>query len=284
MILVVISAVTMLLLAILMAVILGWAKQAFHVDIDPRVEKIIEALPDANCGACGYAGCADYAEAVAAGKADIMLCPVGGESCAAELAEIMGIEVGAVIPDRPIVKCGAREHQRKQRHAYIGERTCKASTNVAGVQGCTFGCLGFGDCVVACDYDAIHIIDGLAVVDYAKCIGCAACARACPRLIIEMVAFQSDDVIKVACSNHDDGKTVKAVCEVGCIGCSKCGKMSEVFKIDDNLASVDYEEFYKDKLEESQEAARSCPTNCIVMTGKSWPADSQVETPQPAES
>jgi Na+-translocating ferredoxin:NAD+ oxidoreductase subunit B len=262
------SALIMLVLAIVMAVVLGWAKQAFHVEIDPRVEQIDDALPAANCGACGYAGCMEYAEAVAAGDAPVTLCTVGGADVAEKVAAIMGVEAGEIVAARAVVKCGAKLSDRLQRNEYLGERTCSAATNVAGVQGCTYGCLGFGDCVAACDYDAIHIVDGLAVVDYEKCIGCAACVRACPRNIIEMVDFESDAVVKVACSSRDDGKTVKSVCQVGCIACKRCAKESDVFLVEDNLASVCYEKYDPAQLEDVQKAIESCPTNCIVMAGK----------------
>lgn len=265
MIIVIASAVIMLVLAIVMAVVLGWAKQAFHVEIDPRVEKIDEALPGVNCGACGYAGCMEYAEAVAAGEAPVTLCTVGGAEVVEEVAAIMGVEAGKIVAARAVVKCGAALEQRLQRNDYLGERTCTAANNVAGVQGCMYGCLGFGDCVAACDYDAIHIIDGLAVVDYEKCIGCAACARACPRNIIEMVDFESNAVVKVACSNQDDAKTVKSVCQVGCIGCKKCAKASPVFLIEGNLAEVCYEKYDPENLEDVQKAIEGCPTNCITM-------------------
>lgn len=268
MIVIVVSALIMLVIAILMAVVLGWAKQAFHVEVDPRVDEINDALPDANCGACGYAGCMEYAEAVAAGEAPIYKCPVGGEDVAEKLAAIMGVELDAVITDRPIVKCGARVEQRLKRNDYKGEQTCGAASDVAGVQGCMYGCLGFGDCVAACDYDAIHIIDGLAVVDYGKCIGCAACARACPREIIEMISFESDAVVKVACSNKDDAKTVKSVCEVGCIGCRKCQKESPLFLVEDNLATVCYEKYDPNDIEDVRRAIEGCPTQCIAMAGR----------------
>lgn len=262
------AAITMLLLAVLMAVVLGWAKQAFHVEVDPRVEKINEALPDANCGACGYAGCNDYAEAVVAGKAPPDFCTVGGPECAEMVGEIMGMEVEATYPSRPIVKCGATEDKRLQRHEYLGEKTCAAANNIAGVQGCMYGCLGFGDCVEACDYDAIHIVDGLAVVDYEKCVGCAACEKACPRNIIEMIDYKADDMMKVACSNRDGAKTVKAVCEVGCIACNRCAKESDLFKVEDNVARIDYDNYDPEDLDSARQALEKCPTNCIAMSGK----------------
>lgn len=268
MILIIASAVIMLVLAIVMALVLGWAKDAFHVEVDPRVEKIDQALPGANCGACGYAGCMEYAEAVVAGEAAVTLCTVGGADVAAAVAEIMGIEADAVVKEMAVVNCGATLEQRKQRNEYLGEKTCAAASSVAGVQGCMYGCLGFGDCVVSCDYDAIHIVDGLAVVDYRKCVGCAACVKACPRNIIEMVAFDGDDIVKVACSNKDGGKAVKTVCEVGCIACKRCEKESPVFLVEDNLARVCHEKFVPEAGEGVKQAIEKCPTDCILICAK----------------
>ena len=151
------SAATMLVMAIVLSYILGWANKAFHVEVDPKVEAINEALPAANCGGCGYVGCGEYAEAVAAGEVPVNKCTVGGESCAAELAEIMGVEVTESYPYRPVVHCGARLDDRLQRSQYIGEQRCAPANLVTGIQGCTYGCLGFGDCYRACNFDAIEM-------------------------------------------------------------------------------------------------------------------------------
>ena len=180
------AAGAMFVLAIAMAMVLGWANQAFAVYVDPRVEALIAALPGANCGGCGCVGCNEYAEAVAAGKLGPDRCPVGGASVAAKAAAIMGVEIEQSRPYRPIVHCRAHTGDRLKRVPYIGEQTCSGANVVAGVQGCTYGCLGLGDCVRACDFDAIHVIDGLATVDYQKCTGCGACARVCPRNALQV--------------------------------------------------------------------------------------------------
>jgi RnfABCDGE-type electron transport complex B subunit len=175
-----IAAGTMLGMAVIMSYILGWANKKFHVEVDARVEAVIEALPGANCGGCGFLGCSEYAVAIVTDNAPVNKCPVGGEACAIAVGAIMGVEVGETIPHRAVVHCGATLKDRLGRTEYKGERRCAAATLVAGVQGCTFGCLGFGDCVEACKYDAIHVEDGLAVVNYDHCIGCGACVKACP--------------------------------------------------------------------------------------------------------
>ena len=143
------AAGTMLTLAVFMAYVLGWANQAFHVEVDPHVEEVTNALPGANCGGCGCVGCSEFAEAVVAGTCPPDGCPVGGESCAKKIAEILGVGLEPSWPYRPIVHCGATCDQKLKKHEYHGERTCISANLVAGLQGCTYGCLGLGDCQVS---------------------------------------------------------------------------------------------------------------------------------------
>jgi Na+-translocating ferredoxin:NAD+ oxidoreductase subunit B len=265
---VILAAGTMLALALFMAFVLGWANEAFHVDVDPKVEAVNEALPGANCGGCGYVGCNEYAEAVVAGQIPPDKCTVGGASCATALANILGIELGESYPYRPAVHCGATYEQRLKRHEYRGEQTCRTANLIAGVQGCTYGCMGFGDCTRVCAFDAIHIIDGLATVDYDACVGCGACERACPRHIISMVPFKSEQMLIVACSNQDFGKDVKAVCKVGCIGCKGCAKRSELFEVTDNIPRIDYDKYDPETMEAAQVAIEKCPMKRLTVVGK----------------
>ncbi len=212
---IILAAATMILLALAFSLVLGWANVRFRVVQDPRIDQVEAALPGANCGGCGYAGCAEFARAVVAGEAAPDGCPVGGADTAQAIAEILGISVDDSAPYRPVVHCAADYDNRLQRADYRGEPTCAAANVIGDVQGCAYGCLGFGDCVRACDYDAIHIVNGLAVVDYEKCVGCGACERACPRHIISMVPFKADRMLVVACSNHDPARQVRQVCKVG---------------------------------------------------------------------
>ncbi len=267
------AAGTMLLLAMLMTYVLGKASIAWHVEEDPRVEQVLEALPGVNCGGCGYANCHEYAEAVVSGEVDIDRCSVGGVSCMTALANILGIEAQANWPSRPIVHCGAKADDRLKKNPYGGEPTCGTANLVSGVQGCAYGCLGLGDCERACPFDAIHVIDGLAVVDYVKCTGCGKCAQVCPRNIISMVPFKADRVIAVGCSNLDPGKHVRAVCKVGCIGCGLCRKASDLFGLEDNLARLDYEQYDPQRHDELLAAAEKCPMKTIVEIGKPTDAD-----------
>ncbi|ACN15477.1 RnfB [Desulforapulum autotrophicum HRM2] len=263
-----IAAGTMLGMAVIMSYILGWANKKFHVEVDARVEAVIETLPGANCGGCGYLGCSEYAVAIVTDNAPVNKCPVGGEACALAVGAIMGVEVGETIPHRAVVHCGATLEDRLGRTEYKGERRCAAATLVAGVQGCTFGCLGFGDCVEACKYDAIHVEDGLAVVNYDHCIGCGACVKACPRSIITMADFHEPEIPMVLCSNRDKGKDVTQVCNKGCIGCKACVKVSELFTMNKDLAVADHDAFRKELADNALEAVEKCPKKCIGFIGK----------------
>ena len=262
----ILAALVLALLAIAVGYVLGWANRAFHVEVDPKVEAILEALPGANCGGCGFVGCAEYAEAVAKGDADVALCAPGGAGCAERLAQIMGVAVSESLPYRAVVHCAANTDQRLQRMPYHGEPTCQAANLVAGVQGCTYGCLGLDDCTRACKYDAIHVVEGLATVDYEKCIGCKACARACPRNIITMVPFKSDRMLVVACSNQDTGPDVKAVCELGCIGCQGCSRRADQVEMDGSLPVIDYDQYSSES--DFQVALGKCPRASLILVGK----------------
>ncbi len=271
----ILGAAALLLLAVAMACVLGWANQAFHVEVDPRVETLNDALPGANCGGCGYVGCREYAEAVAAGQAELTLCAPGGASCAKQLAAILGTEVTPSYPYRAVVHCAARRDQRLPvpKPQYMGERTCTAANLVSGFQGCTYGCLGLGDCVRACAYDAIHTVEGLATVDYDACIGCKACAEACPRNIISMVPFKAERMLVVACSNRDSGPAVKAVCPVGCISCSLCAKKSERMQMDNGLPVIDYDHYQEEC--DFAESIEKCRRESLVFVGN--PSSKELE-------
>lgn len=262
------SASVLFGMAIILTYILGWASKAFHVHVDPRQEEVLEALPGANCGGCGHAGCSSFAAAVVEGEAEVTGCTAGGEACAEALAKIMGIEARDSFPTRPIVHCGATFDDRLQRVEYFGEKRCAAANLVTGVQGCIYGCLGFGDCQTACEFDSIHVIDGLATVDYDKCIGCGACARVCPRNIITITSFVADRMLAVTCSNQDPGPDVKRVCKVGCLGCKSCQRASNLFKIENNLSTINYGEYSPEELEKAVIASKRCARHRLAFVGK----------------
>ncbi len=270
---IILSAGALLALAMILSYILGWANTVFHVVVDPRIESVLTTLPGVNCGGCGYIGCGEYAEAVVAGES-VNKCTVGGSGCAEALADIMGVTTTVSFPLRPIVHCGAHLSDRLGRNPYKGERCCAAANLVADVQGCTYGCLGIGDCAQACDYDAIHVIDGLATVTYENCVGCGACARVCPRNIITVTPFKADRMLAVTCSNKDAGKDVTRVCRVGCIGCGACARISSLFTIENQLSTINYDEYTPECSLEVMEACEKCPRKRLVFVGKHPTADS----------
>ncbi|MBN1906429.1 MAG: RnfABCDGE type electron transport complex subunit B [Deltaproteobacteria bacterium] len=263
-----IAACTLVILSVIISYILGWANIRFKVETDPKVESVLEALPGANCGGCGYIGCSDYAAAIVNNNVPVNKCSVGGESCALKVAGIMGVDPGQMIKSYAIVHCGSGLSERLLRTVYHGEKTCIGANQVAGIQGCTYGCLGFGDCVQACKYGAIHVIDGLATVDYKKCTGCGACARVCPRGIIAIVPFNENSIPVVACSNKDSGKESKEVCERACIGCKACSKISDIFIVEGSLSRADYSAYSDSKHEDVLKATEKCPTKCIRFAGR----------------
>jgi len=262
------AGAAMLLLGVAMSWILGWANKTFHVEVDPRVAQAIDILPGANCGGCGFVGCAEYAEAVVAGEAPPDKCPVGGQACAAALAKLLSIELKESYPYRPVVHCGASYDQRLKRSEYRGEMTCTSANLIADVQGCAYGCLGLGDCQTACPFDAIHMNNGLAEVDYEKCTGCGKCAEACPRNIIHMVPFKAEKMLVIKCSNRDFGKDVKAVCKVGCLGCKACSKLSEMVHMEGNLPKIDYDKYDPQHTAAFEGLLTKCPMKNFVYVGK----------------
>jgi RnfABCDGE-type electron transport complex B subunit len=266
------SGGVMFALAGAVGVVLGWANEAFHVEEDPRLAPIKAALPGANCGGCGFLGCADFAEAVLSGAVAPDQCPAGGRSTAEAIAQVLGIDYQAGWPLRPVVHCGANREQRVGSGAYRGEASCASANLVAGVQDCVYGCLGFGDCAQVCAWDAIDVGDGLARIDYDACTGCGACADTCPRNLISLVPFKADRMMVVACSNRDKGPDVRKVCRVGCIGCSACSRASDLFSLQDDLAQIDYDRYDPDCLGEAGAAMEACPMKGIVTLGQSAPA------------
>lgn len=289
-ILIALAAGVMLLLAVGASWALGWANRALAVPVDARVEQITLALPGANCGGCGFVGCAEYAEAVVHAGAAANLCPVGGPSVAQTVADIMGISLDERLPYRPVVHCAATREQKLGRHVYRGERTCASANLVAGVMGCTYGCLAMGDCVRACKFDAIHLLDDRVEVDYEKCVGCGACARVCPRKVITMVPFKAEQMFVVACSNKDFGKDVRAVCQVGCIGCRACTRVSNgLFEVKDNIAVIDYDKYDPAVIDDVMSLVlEKCPMKSLVKIGKPTPKDLQAvrdeELPNPVQA
>ncbi|OHB61351.1 MAG: hypothetical protein A2168_06430 [Planctomycetes bacterium RBG_13_50_24] len=252
------------------ALVLLIASVKLKVVVEPKVEEIHHALPNLDCGACGFAGCGQYANAVLKDPGLLGKCAPGGAVTSSKIADILNLQISDSGPQKkPIVHCRAYAEDKSMYAKYQGIRSCTAANALANVQACAFGCLGFGDCTRACKFDALHIIDDLATVDYEKCTGCTACSKACPRYLIEMVPFRHENMMTVACSSKETGKSTRAICKVGCIGCGLCAKQSDLFIVEENLARFDYSQYQMTEKEET--AMNKCPTRVIIYRGKTAP-------------
>ena len=240
---------------------LGLAGKAFAVEVDPREEAIIGVLPGNNCGGCGYAGCSGLAAAIVNGQAEVGACPVGGAPIAALIAEIMGQEAGEQIRTTAFVKCAGTCDKVGQDYEYYGIEDCKVASMVQnnGPKACDFGCLGYGSCVKACPFEAIHIVDGIAVVDKEACKSCGKCVASCPKHLIEIVPCEQKHLVQ--CNSMDKGKDVMAACKVGCIGCKLCERVcpSDAVTVENNIAHIDSEKCTNCGL-----CAEKCPKKIIL--------------------
>lgn len=262
------SIVSLSAIGLVSAVVLYFVARKFRVIEDPRIGEVEEALPAANCGGCGYPGCRNFAEALVK-KAeqeksiDGMYCPVGGAEVMKKVSAILGLEAAEVEPLIAVVRCNGSYANAPVKVRYEGPATCAFAHNLyAGESGCPFGCLGLGDCVAACTFDAIHIDmeTGLPVVND-KCVACGACVKACPRNIIELrPKGKKDRRIYVCCINEEKGGPARKNCSVACIGCGKCAEVCpfDAITVQNNLAYIDP---IKCKL--CRKCVEVCPTNAI---------------------
>ena len=229
-------------LGILLGVLLAVASRVFAVKADERVEKISEALPGANCGGCGYSGCAARAEAIVKGEAPANACRAGGAACAAKIGEIMGVTVTAQTPVRARVLCSGECGKAKEKSRYEGVQDCIAADRMYGSDKlCVYGCMGLGTCAGVCKYGAITVSDGIARVDPGKCTGCGACASVCPKHLIALVPVTAH--YAVDCHSGEPGALTRKTCDAGCIGCRICEKNcpAQAIRVENNLAAIDYE-------------------------------------------
>lgn len=253
------AVLTLTVLGLLFGLLLAVGSKIFAVEQDERIPQVQECLPGANCGGCGYAGCANLAEAIVNGEAAVNTCPVGGAETAQKIAEIMGVEAGETVKMTAYVRCsGGNNASRK--YDYVGAIDCLAAMKVAGGPlECTFGCLGYGSCAKVCPNDAISIVDGKAVVNSDACIACGKCVGACPRNIIAIVP--ANNKTHVACVSKAKGGEVRKICQVGCIGCGICVKNCphEAIAVVDNVARIDYS-----KCQDCGKCAEVCPRKIIT--------------------
>lgn len=245
---------------IVIGVLLGVASEKFKVEVDEREVLVREELPGNNCGGCGYAGCDALAKAIVEGKAAVNQCPVGGNAVGDKIAAIMGVEAGTSVKKVAFVKCKGTCDKAVTQYHYYGIDDCVKMSVVpaAGSKACSYGCLGSGSCVKACQFDAIHIVDGVAVVDKEKCVACGKCVETCPRGLITLVPYSAEHLVQ--CNSHDKGPDVKKKCDAGCIGCTLCTKQCEndAIHMDNNLAVIDYE-----KCTNCGKCAAKCPAKVI---------------------
>lgn len=249
------------LMGVVVAVLLGFASQAFAVPVDPKVAAIEEALPGINCGACGYPGCAGCAAAIAAGEAPVNACVVGGEATADVVADIMGTDADSSTKMVASVQCRGTCDNVSEIYEYDGQQNCTIMAySFGGNKSCSFACIGCGDCQDVCEFDAIRMVDGVSVIDKDKCTACMQCINTCPKHVIELVPY--DAPAQINCSNPKFGKDVSANCKIGCIGCGVCTKLApESFQLDGKLARPTYNEAYD--LDKIKQAAEKCPAKCI---------------------
>lgn len=237
----------------------------FHVEKDERLDKITEALPGANCGGCGYAGCEDYAAAILGGeKTD--LCNSGGEKSASLINKVMGTSSDTPMRKKvAFIRCQGDLSKAEETFVFKGTATCKSSNRFySGSRRCPFGCLGLGDCKASCPYDAITICEGLARVNPEKCVGCGICVGECPNNLI--IIKDKEEVINIACNCDLTGKETRENCKSGCIGCRLCEKNcpSGAVTVQNNIAVIDYKKCTSCGL-----CVSNCPSKTIVDIRKS---------------
>lgn len=260
-----ISVVSLGTIGTVAAIILYMVAQKFKVVEDPRIDLVADSLPGANCGGCGLAGCRALAEAIVKAESlEGMNCPPGGNAVMKDIAALLGLVAEERDPMIAVVCCNGSRENSPPKVIYDSHMTCAfAHSLFAGEGGCPYGCLGCGDCVQACTFDAMFMNPetGLPVILDDKCMACEACVKACPRKIIEMrKKGKKDRRIFVSCINKEKGGPARKNCAVACIGCGKCVKECkfDAITMENNLAWIDY-----NKCTLCRKCAPVCPTNAI---------------------
>ncbi|MBP3355621.1 MAG: Fe-S cluster domain-containing protein [Rikenellaceae bacterium] len=261
-----ITILTLCALGVLAAAILYVVAQKFKVYEDPRIDDVEKMLPGANCGGCGFAGCRAMADALVK-QDDIssLFCPVGGGDTMKAVASFLGKAAAEKEPQVAVVRCAGTCAVRPRTNKFDGASSCAVAASLyVGETGCSFGCLGFGDCVSACNFGALSMDGqtGLPVVDQDKCTACGACVKACPKGIIELrKKGPKDRRVFVSCVNKDKGGVARKACGAACIGCGKCAKTCPfgAITVENNLAYIDF-----NKCRLCRKCVAECPTGAIV--------------------
>lgn len=263
------TIIVLLVLGLISAVLLYFVSKKFEVHEDPRIAEVNEVLPQANCGGCGFPGCAAFASAcVGSDNLEGLFCPVGGSPVMEKVSGILGMATTTAEPLIAVVRCNGTCEARPRTNVYDGAANCRiASALYKGDTDCSFGCLGHGDCVVACGFDAIHMNKETLLPEVVedKCVACGACVKACPKTIIELrKKGPKGRRIFVSCVNQDKGGVAMKACKNACIGCSKCFKECkfEAITMANNLSYIDHT-----KCRLCRKCVSVCPTNAIHELG-----------------
>ena len=250
-------------IGLVMAIVLAVASKLFAIETDPKEEQVLEQLPGANCGGCGYAGCAALAAAIAKGEAPCDACPGISNEALDKICDIMGVEKKSKVRKAAVVMCSGTIDKANYRYYFDGSKSCR---DIHSMQGgdkiCAYACLGYGDCMKVCKFGAISIKNGVAYISREKCVGCGLCATECPKQAIKVLP--KDPNVIVRCNSKDKGAAMKTICSAGCIGCKICEKNCEAgaITVTDNLASIDFE-----KCTGCGVCAEKCPKKVINIRG-----------------